>query len=109
MNINKINNPDYQRRVIEEAFDPNKVMLICKRHMYVGGGPIPEKGQNCTDCHTAFWYSYVCSLPPDKRTEMLAELHETVHKLVEEVEAGRFDIELYPHARIESIEKDAGT
>jgi hypothetical protein len=105
MSFNKINNPDYQRRVIEEAFDPNKMLLVCKTHMYTGGGPIPVKGEDCPKCHKAFWYTYACNLPPDKRTEMIDTLHETVAKLCEEVDAGRFDIKLFPHAKIESIEK----
>lgn len=92
-----------KEQVINEFFDTKKVVLYCADHNY-GGKGMPTEG--CPKCSKVFWQLLAASFPPEKRSQIIEELHEIVHKLVEEVEAGRFDINIYPHAKIEKIEKD---
>lgn len=90
--------------MLMEVLDPNKVTLRCGRHEYFGpvkGFPEKQPAVGCPDCWRVFYVHELASTPPDKRNEKLSELEEVLHNVVELVEKGKWDLELFPHAKIE--------
>ena len=89
-------------KLLEDYFDPEKLVLICSQHGYVGGSnKMPKAG--CVECSTVFWRHWAAKQPPHKRTEALEQMQELVRKLVENKHELK-DITLDPHPTI-SIEK----
>jgi hypothetical protein len=89
---------------LKEIFDTQKVNLKCGRHLYFG--PNPEKPElkpvlGCVDCWKVFYIYELANTPADKRREKLEELEDVLHNVVEMVEKGTWDLEVYPHAKIE--------
>jgi hypothetical protein len=94
-----------KQRIIAEAFDPNKIILVCKKHMYTGEKGIPTDG--CVDCHTCYWTVWAAKLDPNKRTEIIEHMQELAHMAVELAEKGQWDVKLDEHPTIK-IEKGVG-
>lgn len=90
-----------RRKIIEEAFDPQKLVLMCRVHMYAGKGMPTE---NCKDCHQVWWMNWAAKLDSTKRTEIIEYMHELAHKAVELEQKGQFDVKLHEHPEI-AIEK----
>jgi len=96
--------PQEQRQMVAEAFDPTRVTLYCAPHSYFG--PIKNRpeiipAEGCVDCLKIFWIHELSACPPDKREQKLSEIEEVMHKVVELVEKGQWDLALYPHPKIE--------
>jgi hypothetical protein len=92
-----------KRALLTEVMDPQKVQLYCALHNYFGPSTTVEMKpkQGCSRCWFVFFFHDIASTPPDRRAARLAELDEVLHKVVEEVERGKFDFEPYRHAKIE--------
>lgn len=93
-----------KRDVLKEVFDANRVTLWCKEHNYLG--PIKDRPEvtphfGCPNCWKIFYIHELATTPPDKRAEKLAEIEEVMHKVVELVERGEWDVNIFPHAKIE--------
>jgi hypothetical protein len=89
---------------INEIFDSNKVNLKCGRHLYFGpvaGKPEITPVMGCVDCWKVFFVHEMATTPANERRQKMDELEEVLHKVVEMVEKGAFDLELYPHAKVE--------
>lgn len=99
---------NYSRKQIEDlisqATDPNKVTLICGKHMYVANlRNQPTEG--CKDCMMAYLQVWFAKTPPHKRLEELEKLERLVRNMVDLKERGQFDIKLFDHPEV-SIERD---
>jgi hypothetical protein len=88
---------------LKDAFNSEKLILTCPKHMYAGEGYATE---GCYECNMAYWMRFFARVDPKKRAEMIDTLSEVSHKMAELVEKNEFDIHLFPHAQIE-YEKDA--
>jgi hypothetical protein len=86
-----------RENMIAEAFDPNKVTLICKKHMYAGQG-LPT--HECKNCSQVWWMNWAAKLPAHKRTEIIEEVHRLVKMAIELEEKGQFDVKLNKHPEI---------
>lgn len=92
-------------KLLGEVMDPNKVLLTCKRHMYVGCEKPPEP-KGCKNCWEAYWWFMIASTPPHLRQERLEQAYRAVYDAVKMAERGEFDFE--PLARpVITTEKDA--
>lgn len=87
-----------REQMIAEAFDPNKVTLICKRHMYAGQG-MPTA--DCKDCSQVWWMNWAAKLPAHKRSEIIEEVHRLVKMAIELEQKGKFDVDLFRHPEVE--------
>jgi hypothetical protein len=90
--------------VLREIFSSEKIQLRCGKHRYFGpikGHPEVTPFMGCPDCWKVFFVSELASTPPDERAQKLDEIEEVLHKMVEMIEAGTWDLELYPHAQVE--------
>lgn len=86
-----------KQRIITEALDPNKIVLMCKKHMYAGNGMPTE---SCKDCHQVWWTNWAAKLDPSKRTEIIERVQELAHMAVELDKKGMFDVELFEHPEV---------
>lgn len=93
-----------QQDYLNEVVDPQKVALYCGTHMYFGpskAGTVGEKPHmGCPKCCFVMYFHDLATTPPDKRAQRLDELDEVLHKVVEEVEAGRWDFQALRHAEV---------
>jgi hypothetical protein len=91
-----------KRALLAEVMDPTKVQLYCAQHFYFGPSTKAEvkPAKGCQRCWFVFYFHDIASTPPDKRAARMAELDEVLHKVVEEVEKGKWDFEPYRHAEI---------
>jgi hypothetical protein len=90
-----------KQRILMEAFNSEKITLVCKKHMYAGKG-MPTDG--CVDCSQVWWTNWAAKLDPAKRTEIIEYVHGLAHKAVELESKGQFDIKLDRHPEF-TIEK----
>lgn len=93
-----------KQEYLAEIFDPNKVNLKCGKHLYFG--PVKNKPEiqpmlGCADCWKVFYIHELATTPADERRQKLEELEEVLHNAVQLVESGQWDINLYPHAKVE--------
>jgi hypothetical protein len=94
--------------MVMEVFDTKRVTLTCSKHSYFG--PVKNRPEfkphlNCPDCWRVFFVHELSECPPDKRKEKLDEMEDVLHRVVELVEHGKWDVDIYPHAEI-SIGKE---
>lgn len=99
MNLKGLSKED-AAKLIYEKLDSEQTILVCKRHMYTGQLDTPPQDTRCRDCMHVWWTQRYFSLPPSMRTEFLEQMLEIAHKANEDVEKGRFDIQLYRHANL---------
>lgn len=92
-----------QQKVISEAFDSKRVLVTCGEHHYFGEG-IPTPG--CPNCWKVYYLRYFERVPPSQRRQRIEELYTLARHIVEEQAQGKWDLELFPHAKV-NIEKDA--
>lgn len=93
-----------QERLMQDVFEPERVMLVCGKHQYAAGGfKSPILG--CKDCLTAFYTHLVGSVPPHLRQQRLEELEGIIYHMVEGLAHGEIPfIPLMPESK---FEKDA--
>jgi hypothetical protein len=86
-----------------EVLNPQKVLLHCGVHSYVGSDtPPPPRG--CKNCWEAYWWYKIASTPPHLRQERLEQAMKMVRDANQAVEAGKFDFlvdDRYPTATVE--------
>lgn len=92
-------------KLLGEVLDKDKVLLTCKRHMYIGQEKPPEP-IGCTDCWTAYWWYMIATTPPHLRQERLEMAYRATYDAVKLAERGEFDFEPLARPIIET-EKDA--
>lgn len=86
--------------ILRDVLDPNKVILHCGIHSYVGSEtPPPPIG--CNNCWEAYWWHKICSTPPHLRKQRLEEAYRATYDAVKMYERGEFDFEPFDHAQIE--------
>lgn len=88
---------------LAEALDSQKVNLYCKQHAYFGPSKTHEAKphRGCQQCWMVFYVHDIASAPPHQRAQKLEELEEVLHKVVELVDAGKWDVTINPHATVE--------
>lgn len=74
--------------LIEEMMDPKKVVLTCGQHKYIYKGA-RKPNFKCPKCNFVSFMGLICNTPPAQRQEQFEMLEWTIHKMIEEVKAGR--------------------
>lgn len=85
--------PEEQKKILSELDDDRKVILFCPIHKYTAGaGQVPTMG--CKTCAEMDWKYRFAVVPPHKRQEAVELMYEVVRKMVEMVEARKFDLKV---------------
>lgn len=95
-----------KRKLLDEALDPNKVVLQCGIHHWTYGTKRPPT-PGCKQCWFASFMGLLANTPPNRRLEVLDMLEYSIHHLIEADEEGRIDrIKLFnrPEVKIEKGE-----
>ena len=87
-----------REQLLAEVLDPNRIILICERHFYIGDGP-PTAG--CSGCWSVYFTQLLAKTPPHLRDEQLDQLEALVNHMVESEEKGEAPISLYKYPKVE--------
>lgn len=88
------------QKLLDEAMDPEKVVLSCGIHNYVYGiHTVPNF--KCKQCMMVQFMGLMANTAPEKRQETLEMLEESIHHLYEAAERGEIDeLKLRKHPKI---------
>ena len=86
--------------IIKDYFDPERVVLICSKHGYIGGSnKVPVTG--CVECSTVFWRHWAGKRNPNNRTEDLEKMVALVKHLIKhEAELATVKLNRHPEVTI---------
>lgn len=94
------------KKLFEEK-QGQKVLLCCDDHGYYPGSrmSLPQK-MGCPSCEKALLWYELCQVKPEKRGEVLDQLEQLVHHMVEDFERGKFDIQTFARPKITTEKVD---
>ena len=90
-----------KKEMLSEIFDSQKVQVKCGKHLYFAGSKDAKPALGCSDCWRVYFINELATTPPNERAQKLDELDEVIRKMVQMVEAGQWDLNLYKHPKIE--------
>ena len=86
--------------------DPQKVVVICDDHMYVGeSGKPPKMHTRCPNCWKSYFINLLAKVPPKEQKQFVDELEYVVKTMVHLEEKGQLDLKLYdkPVIQVETV------
>jgi len=102
---------EYVKKLLDEALDPQKVILTCGIHNWSYGlknkfgKPVPPNFK-CKQCTMVSFMGLLANTPPEKRQETVEMLEYSVHKLIEAEKRGEIDRKTLFERPEVSIERD---
>ena len=89
-----------KRDYVEQALDPNKVVLVCSRHRYAGGDPSQRPTPGCYECNYVWLTYHFAKIPPHQRAEKLEEMTRAIVDACALEDRGKFDFQPFEHPQV---------
>ena len=77
-----------------------EIIIACPFHKFTADKMLPPSPNNCPMCWEVWFQKMYYMIEPGERKEWLEAMEWTMRHANELVEAGKFDIELFRHAKL---------